>query len=117
MKRVIAALALCVLSGVTFAATTLKGAVYTPMAGVICDKKAGFCADPEGVSVALTKMYLGAKAEKHLMDQINTVGVKDFDATNFTLSDGIACDCKAKACKVRLDGKPDAKHTKALFGK
>lgn len=96
---------------------TLKGAVYSPDPGAICDKKAGFCADYEGVSVALTKMYLGDKAEKNLMDQINKVGIKDFDATTFTLSDGIYCDCKAKQCKEKLSGKPDAAHTKALFGK
>lgn len=95
---------------------TLKGAVYSPDPGAICDKKGGFCADYEGVSVALTKMYLGAKAEKNLMDQISKGG-KDFDATTFTMSDGIYCDCKAKQCKGKLSGKPDAAHTKALFGK
>jgi hypothetical protein len=30
--------------------------------GAICDRKSGFCADFMGVSVALTKMYLGDKA-------------------------------------------------------
>jgi hypothetical protein len=94
----------------------LKGAVYSPDPGAICDKKGGFCADYEGVSVALTKMYLGAKAEAHLMEQINKGG-KDFDATTFTMSDGVYCDCKAKQCKDKLSGKPDAAHTKALFGK
>jgi hypothetical protein len=96
---------------------TLKGAVYSPDPGAICDKKGGFCADYEGVSVALTKMYLGAKAEQHLMDAINKVGINDFDATTFTMSDGIYCDCKAKQCKDKLSGKPDAAHTRALFGK
>jgi hypothetical protein len=93
----------------------LKGAVYSPDPGALCDRKAGFCADYEGVSVALTRMYLGAKAEAHLMEQIGKGG-KDFDATTFTLSDGIACDCKAKQCKDRLTGKSDAAHSKALFG-
>lgn len=36
----------------------LKSSVYSPQAGVICDKKGGFCADSEGIAVALTKMYL-----------------------------------------------------------
>jgi hypothetical protein len=94
---------------------TLEGPVYSPDPGAICDKKGGFCADYEGVSVALTKMYLGAKAEAHLMEQIKKCG-KDFDATTFTLSDGIHCDCKARQCKDKLSGKPDAAHTQALFG-
>ena len=116
MLRIVVTIALGLLSGMTFAATTLKGSVYSPDPGTICDKKAGFCADYEGVSVALTKMYLGDKAEKNLMDQINKVGIKDFDASTFTLSDGITCDCKAKQCKEKLSGKLDAAHTKALFG-
>jgi len=94
----------------------LKGAVYSPDPGAICDKKSGFCADYEGVSVALTKMYLGAKAEAHLMEQISKGG-KDFDAATFTMSDGIYCDTKAKQCKDKLSGKSDAAHTLALFGK
>jgi hypothetical protein len=115
MSRIVLAISLCFLSGAALAAT-LKGAVFSPMAGVICDKKGGFCADYEGVSVALTKMYLGAKAEAHLMEQVSKGG-KDFDATTFTMSDGIYCDAKAKQCKDKLSGKPDAAHTKALFGK
>ena len=97
-------------------AVTLKGAVYSPDPGAMCDRKGGFCADYAGVSVALTKMYLGAKAEAHLMEQLNKGG-KDFDATTFTMSDGIYCDTKAKQCMGKLDKKVDAAHTKALFGK
>ncbi len=33
----------------------LKGAVYSPEQGVICDKKAGLCADQMGISLALTR--------------------------------------------------------------
>ena len=97
----------------------LKGAVYSPEAGVICDKKGGFCADEQGIAVALTKMYLGEKAEKKLMDMIRSEpGVQDFDITTFVLTNKVACDCKAKKCKVsKLDDKLDAAHTKALFGK
>ena len=116
MSRIVLAISLCVLSSVTLAATTLKGAVHSPMAGVICDKKGGFCADSEGLSVAYTKEYLGTKAEQHLMEEINKGG-KDFDATTFTMSDGIYCDCKAKQCVGRYDKKVDAAHTRALFGK
>jgi hypothetical protein len=48
----------------------LKGTIYSPEPGVICDKKGGFCADTQGIAVALTRMYLGEKAEKKLMDII-----------------------------------------------
>ena len=98
----------------------LKGKVYSPEAGVICDKKGGFCADSEGIAVALTKMYLGDKAEKNLMDMIRPEpgGAQNFDASTFVLTNGVACDCKAKTCKVsKYDNKVDAAHTKALFGK
>jgi hypothetical protein len=97
----------------------LKGQVYSPEPGVICDKKGGFCADSEGIAVALTKMYLGEKAEARLMDRIRPQpGVQDFDTTTFVLTNKVACDCKAKKCKVsKYEDKMDAAHTKALFGK
>ncbi|MDP3519058.1 MAG: YcgJ family protein [Hydrogenophaga sp.] len=96
-----------------------KGEVYSPESGVICDKKAGFCADTEGLAVALTKMYLGEKAEKRLMDRIRPEpGVQNYDTRTFVLTNGVACDCNAKACKVsKHENKLDAAHTKALFGK
>ncbi|WP_114636663.1 YcgJ family protein [Polynucleobacter necessarius] len=64
--------------------------------GVICDKKSGFCADDQGVSVAITEMELGSQAAKNLMNQINQVGLKDFDATSFTMSGGLHCETKQK---------------------
>ena len=97
----------------------LKGSVYSPEAGVICDKKGGFCADAQGIAVALTKMYLGDKAETRLMNIMRSeTGVQDFDTTTFVLTNRVACDCKAKVCKVsKYDNTPDAAHTQALFGK
>lgn len=97
----------------------LKGDVYSPEAGVICDKKAGFCADSEGIAVALTKMYLGDQAEKKLMARIRPEpGVQDYDTHTFVLTNKVACDCKAKVCKVsKYEDKIDAAHTKALFGR
>lgn len=97
----------------------LKGSVYAPDPGVICDRKGGFCADSEGIAVALTKMYLGDKAEKRLMDMIRPEpGVQDFDASTFVLTNKVACDCKARKCTVsKYETKLDAAHTKALFGK
>lgn len=85
--------------------------------GAICDKKSGFCADSMGVSVALTRMYLGDKAEQKLMAEINKVGIQDFDATTFTMRGGLNCDTKVKTCWTnRFDKKVDAKATKTLFG-
>ncbi len=85
--------------------------------GAICDKKSGSCADFMGVSVALTKMYLGDKAEAKLMAEINKVGVQDFDATTFTMRGGLNCDTKVKTSWTnRYDKKVDVKATKTLFG-
>jgi hypothetical protein len=89
---------------------------YPKTGGVICDKKGGFCADSQGVSVSITEMELGQKAAKNLMDQINKVGVADFDATTFTMSGGLYCETKQKKCMNKLDKKTDQKATKALFG-
>ena len=123
MKPILAAASICLISLLSIPAQAknvqLKGSVYSPEDGVICDKKGGFCADSEGIAVALTKMYLGDKAEKRLMDMIRPQpGVQDFDTTTFVLTNKVACDCKARKCKVsKLDDKIDAAHTKALFGK
>jgi hypothetical protein len=85
--------------------------------GAICDKTSGFCADFMGVSVALTKMYLGDKAEQKLMAEINKVGIKDFDASTFTMRGGLTCDTKVKTCWTnRYDKKIDVKATRTLFG-
>ena len=96
----------------------LKGSVYSPAPGVLCDKKGGFCADSQGIAVALTKMYLGDKAEKRLMDMIRPEpGVQDVDTTTFVLTNKVACDCKARKCTVsKYETKIDTAHTQALFG-
>ena len=86
--------------------------------GAICDRKSAFCVDHMGVSVALTKMYLGDKAEQKLMAEINKVGIQDFDATTFTMRGGLNCDTKVKTCWTnRYDKKVDVKATTTLFGK
>ncbi len=89
--------------------------IYKP--GTLCDSKAGFCADSEGVSISITEMELGAKAAKKLLAQINEVGINNFDATTFTMSGGLNCNTKEKKCYTNpYDKKVDAKGTKALFG-
>jgi hypothetical protein len=89
----------------------LKGSVYSPEAGTICDKKGGFCDDEQGISVSITKMYLGEKAEKKLL------GMGDFDMTRFTLTNKVYCDTRIKKCTIsKYEDKVDVAHTKALFG-
>ena len=89
----------------------LKGAVYSPEAGIICDKKGGFCADDQGISMAYTKEYLGEKAQKKLL------GMGDFDMITFTLSNKVYCETKIRKCTIsKYEDKIDAAHTKALFG-
>lgn len=88
----------------------LKGGVFSPEAGVLCDKDI-FCADEQGISMALTKMYLGEKAQKKLLE------MGEFDTTVFTLTNAVRCEAKARKCTIsKLDDKVDAAHTKALFG-
>lgn len=84
--------------------------------GVICDRQAGFCADFMGVSVALTKLYLGQQAEYKLMDQIRKVGLESFDASAFTMSTGLTCKVAQATCWTDSNGgKVDKKATKLLF--
>jgi len=91
---------------------------YPKPGGVICDQKSGFCADEQGVSVAITEMELGKKASKKLMDQIRSVGIENFDATSFTMTGGLHCETKQKKCFTNMyDNQVDPKATKALFGK
>jgi hypothetical protein len=105
------------ISLLTLTATSQAAGLEYYKAGAICDRTSGFCADFMGVSVALTKLYLGDKAEQKLMAEINKVGIQDFDATTFTMRGGLNCDTKVKTCWTnRYDKKVDAKATKTLFG-
>ena len=102
MKKLIA-VAVALVSSTAFATI-----IYKP--GTLCDSKAGFCADSQGVSVSITEMELGAKAGKKLMAEINKVGINDFDATTFTMSGGLNCNTKEKKCYTnRYDKKVDVK--------
>ena len=102
----------------SLAGTIGQAATLEYKSHAICDKNAGFCADGEGVSVALTKMYLGDKAEAKLMATIKSVGISDFDPTEFTMTGGLTCHTKEKTCwTTRLREKQDTKAMKILFGK
>ena len=118
-KVLLSGAALVCMSQLTFADSKPNSAIsYPKPGGVICDQKSGFCADEQGVSVAITEMELGKKASKNLMDQINTVGIKDFDPTSFTMTGGLHCETKQRKCFTnKYDKVVDIKATKALFGK
>jgi Fels-1 Prophage Protein-like len=118
-KSLLAGAMLLCLGQFAFADSKPNGAIsYPTPGGVICDQKSGFCADEQGVSVAITEMELGKKASKNLMDQINSVGIKDFDPTSFTMTGGLHCETKQKKCFTnKYDNVVDIKATKALFGK
>ena len=89
--------------------------VYSPSKGVICDKKAGFCSDDYGISIGLTKEYLGKKHANTWEKRVSTSG---FDSKFFTMSNGLTCDTRKKICKKsKWDDNADAHWTAVLFGK
>jgi len=91
-----------------------QGKVYSPEQGIICDKKAGFCVDSEGISMGFTEEYLGKKAVNKFMKM--TKGM-DMDMSSYTLSNGLSCDSKKHICKKsKWDDKADKHWTKVLFG-
>ncbi|MBG5883211.1 MULTISPECIES: YcgJ family protein [Providencia] len=92
-------------------------ALKSPEKNVLCDKYVCVSAK-EGVSVALTKKYLGDKRAK----AIEQGG--DFDKTAMTFANGIFCDINEQKCHVdryfEADGKRSAEskeYTQKLFGK
>ena len=115
-KTSIFAVIVTVLLPITVSANQqLKGEVFSPEQGIICDKKAGFCADSEGISLAFTGEYLGKDAEQKFSKIISSV--QDFDTTSFVLSNGVECDAKVKRCYTnKLDKVVDEAHTTAMFG-
>ena len=118
MKRFSFALLFCLASPLTLASQPLKGDVYSPSKGVVCDKKAHFCADSQGISLGFTKEYLGGKAEDIMMKRIHEGGgVDKYDLTWFAFSNGVDCKTKQRVCHVsKHSDKVDAAHTRALFG-
>ena len=118
MKRLSFIALLCFASPLAMSAS-LKGAVYSPSPGIVCDKIAQFCADEQGISLAYTKEYLGQKAESAMMGRINDAGGSaNHDLTWFGFSNGVDCKTREKVCHVsKHSDKVDAAHTKALFGR
>jgi hypothetical protein len=92
----------------------LGGQIYSPKLNVICDKKTKICVDDMGVSVAITKLYFGDKAEAQLMKNIGDI--QTFDASTITMSNGLTCKAKEKKCFTgKWSDKVDQKATKILY--
>jgi hypothetical protein len=89
------------------------GSVYFPEHGIVCDKKAGFCADREGISMGYTKEYLGQAAQDKMMGYVNR---DHMELDSYTMSNGIYCDSKVKKCyNNKWKEKVDAYYTRMLF--
>ena len=92
---------------------SLGGSAFTPFSGVVCDRQAGWCADAWGLSMGLTKDYLGADAEAKLL--AITKANPDMSTTEFTLSNGVRCNTEKKRCVVKGTNDVDPATQKALF--
>ena len=113
MKKMTAAVLIVSLSSMVYAKS--HGKVYSPAQGVICDAKSGFCSDDEGISLGMTKEYLGEKAAKKWEKILSD---KDFDPTYYSMSNGLYCDTHKKICKKsKWDDNADKHWTHILFGK
>lgn len=101
------------------ASQRLGGEVYTPTSGVVCDRKAQFCADAQGISLGLTREYLGAKAEDVMLGRIRDAGgPAGYDLTWFAFSNGVDCKTRQQVCYVsKHSDQVDTGHTRALFGR
>ncbi len=94
----------------------LKGEVFSPEQGILCDKQAGFCADSYGISMGFTSDFLGKEAEQKFLKIISSVD--NFDTNSFVMSNGVKCNANKKACYTnKYDKIIDEQHTEALFGK
>ena len=111
MKKIVL---MIVLSGL--AASASAATIYSPAGGVVCDKKAGFCVDHEGISRGLTSQYLGERADTRL-DKTLGEGT-DVNLGEYTLSNGVHCDSKEKQCyKDRYFPRTADKKEKVLTSK
>ncbi|EMP6174913.1 hypothetical protein R9D66_004264 [Citrobacter amalonaticus] len=112
MKILIVLMILVGVSGKAIAAN-----VMSPSRGVVCDKNAGFCVDYRGISMGLTKFYLGKQAEDKLLITLGD----NANLSEYTFSNGIYCDSKEKQCYndryyPRTPDKRNINMTKQIFG-
>jgi hypothetical protein len=110
MKRFIICLFLTLIQTTAWAGQT----IFSPDEGVLCDRKSGFCADSEGVSMAYTEQFLGKKAAAKLLKIMGT----DSDQSSFTMSNGMHCETRERNCTVsKINNSPDPVGNITLFGK
>ena len=110
MKRFIVCLFLTLIASTALA----ERAIFSPDDGVLCDRKSGFCADREGVSMAYTEQYLGKKAAQKLLKIMGS----DSDMSSFTMSNGLHCETREKNCTIsKTNDSPDQVGNITLFGK
>jgi len=98
-------------------AGTLAADITSPSRGVVCDKKAGFCVDNQGIAMGLTELYLGKAAE----DKLQTTLSDDVNLTEYTFSNGVYCDAQEMQCYKdrhypRTPDKRESKMTQQIFG-
>jgi len=114
MKKLIVMVALLGVS-----AGALAADISSPSRGVVCDKKAGFCVDNQGIAMGLTEMYLGKAAQDKLQTTLGDgAGVS---LSEYTFSNGVHCDSKERQCYKdryypRTPDKRESKMTKQIFG-
>jgi uncharacterized protein len=93
--------------------STHKGSVYFPEHGIVCDKKSGFCADKEGISLGFTQEYLG---EEKAIKFDKLIEKHHMDTSSYTLSNGIYCDSHTKKCyNNKWKEKVNHNYTNKLF--
>lgn len=91
------------------------GTVYSPHKSVLCDKKAGLCADERGIAMGLTKESLGAVAEARFTQHVRENPGMDLKA--YVLSNGADCDSTKRTCMAERRGtEVDWRYTRHLFG-
>ena len=90
-----------------------KGSVYFPERGIVCDKKSGFCADREGISLGYTQEYIG---ESKAAEWDKRLSSPSFDKTSYTMSNGIYCESASRKCyNNKWKEKVDRHYTDMLF--
>ena len=99
--------------------TTVRAAendrVWSPEAGVVCDSRGGFCADHEGLSMGLTRQWLGEQAQSRLMQMVS--GTLSMNTRDFTLTTGEHCESASRTCWTdRYREARDEKLTRQLYG-
>lgn len=108
-------LALCLFAMSSHISATPKD-VFSPEKGVICDRRAGYCADGTGISATFTTQHLGKKAAQDLASMLTES--KSLNPMSFTMSNKVHCDIDAQVCtKSKFVDTVDAATTKTLFSK